>query len=370
MKSGLSEASVVRRRKAALVLAVLIAAAGVIWRVHDAVTLALLVCAAGLIWSSREWKAWVLAALMVTAGLGWSSFDPSGCSAWGRGRIVYPILSGHLPYLEWNDIPRAVFAHCWGPNPAVTERPHPGVAERIKLLREKTVEGRKWELYETDLGKFWLTAPGKGLLTWLVWEMRVQRVYESGEVLVRPGDTVIDCGAHVGVFSRYALQRGAGRVIAIEPAPGNLACLETNLAEEISAGRVSVVRAGVWDEDTHLTFFHVDKNGAQSSFLWEPSNATKLERVRVMPLDEIVEQLGLERVDFIKMDTEGSEQAGLRGARKTISQFKPRMAISSYHLGDDAKVIPAIVKGIEPRYQIHAKDVEVNLVRTKVLFFH
>ena len=339
-------------------------ATGWIGGIYDALLLMSLVCAAVLIWSSRDWKAWALVAVMVTAGLGWSSFDQSGCSAWWTGRIVYGKLSGHLPYLEWNHFLRAVFARCSGPNP--------GVAGTIRLLREKRVEGRKWELYESELGKFWLTGPGKGLLTWLVWEMSVEGVYESGEVVVRPGDTVIDCGAHVGVFSRYALRRGAGRVIAIEPAPGNLACLETNLAEEISAGRVSVVRAGVWNEQTQLTFFHFDKNPAQDSFFRKSSNGTKLERVQVFPLDEIVEQLGLERVDFIKMDIEGSERLALRGARRTIARFKPRMAICSYHFDDDAKVIPAIVKGIEPSYQIHAKDLATNVgfIRTKVLFFH
>ena len=169
------------------------------------------------------------------------------------------------------------------------------------------------ELYQTELGKFWLTAPGKELLTWLVWEMTGQRIYESGEVVIRPGDTVIDCGAHVGVFSRYALRRRAGRVIAIEPEPGNLACLETNLAEEISAGRVSVVRAGVWDKNTRLTFFHFDKNPAGDTFLWGTQEAAELEGVQVLPLDEIVEQLQLKRVDFIKMDIEGSNAARFEG---------------------------------------------------------
>ena len=314
MPEATNRLRVQQRRQAALVLAVLVVIAGVIWGIYDTVLLVSLVGAAGLIWSSRERKAWVLAALMVAAGLGWS--------AWWRGRIVSGKLSGHLSYLEWSDIERAVLAPCPG-------RPVPWVAERTKLLGEKTVEGQKWELYETELGKFWLTAPGKDLLTWLVWEMRVQRIYESGEVAIRPGDTVINCGAHVGVFSTYALRRGAGRVIAIEPDPGNVACLEANLAEEITAGRVSVVRAGVWDKNTHPTFFHFDENPAQDSFLRKSANARRLKQVQVFPLDEIVEQLELERVDFIKMDIEGSERRALRGAGRTIARFKPRMAISS-----------------------------------------
>ncbi len=366
MKSGLSELSVLRRRKAALVLAVLIAAAGYIWRVHDSVTLALLVGAAGLIWSTRGWKAWLLTGAMVAAGLLWSRMDGIGCSAWWRASVVYEKRRGHLPYVEWTDVQRKALGPCYA-----LPKPHPEVEKSIHQVEEKVVEGRKWELYQTELGKFWLTAPGKELLTWLVWEMRVQRVYESREVTIRPGDTVIDCGAHVGVFSRYALRRGAGRVIAIEPEPGNLACLETNLAEEISPGRVSVVRAGVWDENTRLTFFHFDENPAQDTFLRRPQKAAELEGMQVLPLDEIVEQLGLERVDFIKMDIEGSERNALRGARKTIARFKPRMAICTYHVDDDPGVIPAIVKEIESSYRIHAKDIEVieGKVRTKTLFF-
>ena len=370
MKSGLPEVSVVRRRKAALVVAVLIAAAGVIWRVHDAVPLALLVCAAGLIWSTREWKAWVLAALMVAAGLVWSSLDARRCSVWWRGKIVYGKLSGQFPYVGWKDINRSVYAPC-----VTLEKPDPRIAGGTKLLREKRVEGRKWELYETELGRFWLTAPGKKLLMGLVWEVRVQSVYESREVAIRPGDTVIDCGAHVGVFTRYALQRGAGRVIAIEPDPTNRACLESNLAQEIADARVMVVKAGVWDKETHLTLWAFDEwNSGMKSFLRESTKAKRIEGLPVRPLDEIVKELELDRVDFIKMDIEGSERRALRGARKTISQFKPKMAIFSYHLADDAKVIPAIVKGIEPSYQIHAKDIErfnmdVSTVHTKVLFF-
>ncbi len=342
-------------------LAVLVVIAGVILRIHDTLLLVSLVGAAGLIWSSREWKAWVLAGVMVAAGLG----GAAGWPAWWRSRIVHGKLSGHLSYLEWKDIWRNVFA---SRPPWMSDQ---WLAEKTSLLREKRVEGRKWEFCETELGKFWLST-GKDSLAWLVWEIRVQRVYESGEVAIRPGDTVIDCGAHVGVFSKYALRRGAGRVIAIEPAPGNLAFLDINLAEEISAGRVSVVRAGVWDENTRLTFFHSDQASGMDSFLKGPPNATKLERVQVFPLDEIVEQLQLKRVDFIKMDIEGSERRALRGASRTIERFKPRMALCSYHSADDAKVIPAIVKGIEPGYQIHAKDVAMMAgeLRTKVLFFH
>jgi FkbM family methyltransferase len=64
---------------------------------------------------------------------------------------------------------------------------------------------------------------------------------------VRPGDIVIDCGAHVGVFTHTALARGASQVVAVEPEPSNLECLRRNFATEIATGRVIVVGVGVWD---------------------------------------------------------------------------------------------------------------------------
>lgn len=359
-----------RRGAIAFLLAAGIAVAGVAWAFHDALLLSSLVLAAGLIWSSRNWKAWSLAAIMVGAGLWWSRFDPEDrrCTAWWRGAIVYHKLTGHLPQIGWKHIKRNVFWPC-----NEVRKPDPG-AKAVVLLEEKVVEGRKRELYQTNLGKFWVAAPGRGLLNYLVWEMTVQSDYESGEVTIRPGDKVIDCGAHVGVFSRYALRRGAARVVAIEPDPTNLACLEANLAEEIASGQVSIIRAGVWNEKSHLTLFHAleEGNTGGHSFVKVQPSGEKVPGLLVLPLDEIVEQLKLDRVDFIKMDIEGSERQALQGAAQTIRRFKPRMAICAYHLEDDPLVLPAIVKKAQPSYQLHAKDVEFiyNRVTTKVLFFH
>jgi FkbM family methyltransferase len=196
--------------------------------------------------------------------------------------------------------------------------------------------------------------------------------YTSRDVRVQHGDTVVDCGAHVGVFTRYALLHGAERVVAVEPDPTNIACLKANFQREISEGRVLLIKAGVWEKATHLTLTeaHGENSGA-ASFLAEKDDGTETRDVPAYPLDDIVTQLRLSRVDFIKMDIEGSERFALRGAGSTLRRFKPRMAISAYHLPDDPTVIPAISKSFVPAYKVHAKDVEfINWRLTpKVLFF-
>lgn len=42
------------------------------------------------------------------------------------------------------------------------------------------------------------------------------------------GATVLDVGGHIGIFTNYALERGAGRVVAYEPEPSNFAMLQKN----------------------------------------------------------------------------------------------------------------------------------------------
>ncbi len=97
-----------------------------------------------------------------------------------------------------------------------------------------------------------------------------------------------------------------------------------------------------------------------------------MQGIPMMPLDDIVSGLHLDRVDFIKMDIEGSERHALRGAEQTLRRFKPRMAICVYHLPDDPKVIPQVVAQAQPAYRIMCKDVESaeRQVRPKVFFFH
>ncbi|MEG0778174.1 MAG: FkbM family methyltransferase [Oscillospiraceae bacterium] len=77
------------------------------------------------------------------------------------------------------------------------------------------------------------------------------------------------------------------------------------------------------------------------------------------------EQFEEERVTFIKMDIEGSEQVALQGAKKLIIRDKPMCAISSYHNVKDLFEIPNMLKEYVPEYQIilrHHTDVWCDTV--------
>ncbi len=254
------------------------------------------------------------------------------------------------------------------PIPKVKTDPTEGESP-VRLLRRDAMANL--ELYETRIGAMWLPAPGEELIRGLQWEQTNQKIYSHSRARVRPGDVVIDCGAHVGVFSRLALRLGARLVIAIEPEKNNRVAFERNFSREIKNGTVKLVPRGVWDSTGILNLRLSTVNTGSHSLVFE-SQSSGTEGIEVTTLDAIVDAEKLSRVDFVKMDIEGSERHALLGARKLLERWRPRLAIASYHLKDDPAIIASIVWTARPDYLIASKDLELpqhGTVLPKVLFF-
>jgi len=213
-------------------------------------------------------------------------------------------------------------------------------------------------------------------IQFLVQEVR-RNVYLSGPVRVAPGAVVLDVGANIGLFSRQAIAAGASRVIAVEPGRGNLQAFEANLAREIAAGHVSVLPKGAWNECARLTFTIVPTHPARSSFVERVSNhPTEADSTEVEPLDRMVEDLRLRRVDFLKMDIEGAEQKALEGAADLLRRWKPQMAVAVEHTDDwlaNAKSVRDLVLEINPAYRFQAGPFVVTRDRRlapEVVYFY
>ena len=75
------------------------------------------------------------------------------------------------------------------------------------------------------------------------------------QLYLRPGDIVIDAGAHAGLYSVLAgkITRGAGRTISIEPAPETAALLRANLARN-GVENARVIEAALSNSNGRLAF--------------------------------------------------------------------------------------------------------------------
>ncbi len=247
---------------------------------------------------------------------------------------------------------------------------------RVKdeMLAGQTLLGTDGALehYRTPRGEFWTPKGSRFILPFNLAEEEVG-IYGRAPNGVRKGDIVLDCGANVGTFARYALAAGAARIVAIEPAPDNIECLRRNFPAEIAAGRMVIVPKGVWDKDDVLELRVDADNQAADSFVIERQGSISTVKVPLTTIDNLVAELALERVDFVKMDIEGAEVKALHGGRATIARFHPRMALSAYHRPADPVEIPAAVKAAWDGYRIEcgpcAALPESWLLRPDVLMF-
>jgi FkbM family methyltransferase len=130
-----------------------------------------------------------------------------------------------------------------------------------------------------------------------------------------PGDTVLDVGAGAGeeveLFSK--LVGPSGRVYAVEAHPGTFAALETRCRD---AGLVNVVpvHAAVSDHAGTVSFSD-DESYLENRITAGPAGFS----VPAVTLDELIDRWALDRLDFLKLNIEGAEEAALRGlARRAL----------------------------------------------------
>ncbi|KQC11660.1 MAG: hypothetical protein APR54_10615 [Candidatus Cloacimonas sp. SDB] len=171
--------------------------------------------------------------------------------------------------------------------------------------------------------------------------------YETKDVKIVPGDTVIDAGACEGFFSRYALERGAS-VIAIEPVPSLAQALKKTFHNEMIENRIQILPFALGSKSgiAHLKY--------TSDSLFEASISDEGDEIETTTIDDI----SIEKtIDFIKMDVEGYEIEAVLGAKNTIQSQKPRLAIAVYHEYANASIISNILKQCRPDYKIHYRGI-------------
>ncbi len=222
-------------------------------------------------------------------------------------------------------------------------------ASRIRAQARMVQKDDAYCLWETPLGRFWTPCDHPQTLSKIL-AQHVVNYYGDREWGVHPGDVVLDCGAHVGTFSRDALSRGARLVVAIDPAPAAVECLRRNFQPEIASGRLIVVPEGIWDTVGTLRFFLNGNSDAADSFVVRMGAAPSVE-VPTTTIDALVNKLGLAKVDFIKTDVKGATEKFLAGGRATITRFHPRLAIATEEPPEDDGHVAALVRKIAP-YQM------------------
>ncbi|NES99435.1 MAG: FkbM family methyltransferase [Sphaerospermopsis sp. SIO1G1] len=155
---------------------------------------------------------------------------------------------------------------------------------------------------------------------WFEKEMEFWRSY------IKPGMTVIDVGANIGVYTfSAALKVGnTGRVLAVEPFSGCVRCLqETCRINNLSWVKVCAGAASDKNSTIKLLLHTANELNEVITDNTIEIPVGSFEEVPCFTLDSLIEKENIQQVDFLKMDAEGHEMAVLSGGKKLINQFKP-----------------------------------------------
>jgi FkbM family methyltransferase len=189
----------------------------------------------------------------------------------------------------------------------------------------------------------------------------------QGAIEARDGDTVIDAGGCWGDSALYFAHRvgRGGRVYSFEFLPNNLDVFRRNLALNPQlAPRIEVVPHPVWSTgDVELFVSGAGPGARVGPTRQTPADAT----VRTLSIDQLAEREALPRVDFVKMDIEGAEQAALRGAEGVLRRWRPRLAVTVYHSLADFWEIPRYIDGLGLGYRFYLRHFTIHAEET-VLF--
>lgn len=118
--------------------------------------------------------------------------------------------------------------------------------------------------------------------------------------------TVLDLGANCGLFSLYAAD-SCKKLIAVEPTPKTFDVLQEIVRDHAN---ITPLQLAVGPHNEMISFF-INENSTTNSMLNRNGTETQ---VQCMTLETLFHMQGLDHVDFIKCDIEGSEMQALTDA--------------------------------------------------------
>ena len=165
----------------------------------------------------------------------------------------------------------------------------------------------------------------------------------------------IDCGAFDGDTMKAFIKATKGkyqRIVCFEPVEE----FHTRLEKRGQGKRVTAICAGVYKESTTLQFNAEAGKGSSIS-----SSAEHTISIPVRAIDDVPE---CKDATFIKMDVEGSELDALKGAKQTILNNKPKLAICLYHKTKDFIEIPTWIHNLVPEYKLYVRHHSFSINET------
>jgi len=197
-------------------------------------------------------------------------------------------------------------------------------AVRLVLRRDQRIITRKGIRYEIDLSE------GIDLSVFLFGNFQ-KHVASNKRLSLREDAVIFDVGANFGVMTlQYAKLAPLGKVYSFEPTHYAFSKLKRNLQLNPELGeRIVAVQSFISSRTSANTDIKAYASWKVGGTVQDVKHgvhggiAKPAQGIGAVSIDDFCEKEGIERVDFIKIDTDGHELEVLKGAEKVIARFRP-----------------------------------------------
>jgi FkbM family methyltransferase len=152
---------------------------------------------------------------------------------------------------------------------------------------------------------------------------------------IKKNDVVFDIGASYGSYALTAAVMDA-KVYCFEPEP---AVFQDLLANIVLNGFNTICypfNVGMWDEEASIDMKSYAPHWPDRGISCDYNMKT---------LDQVVADMGITRLDWIKIDVEGAEEQVISGGKLSISKFKPKLIIEC-HVFLNQRIVNNIKKAL------------------------
>ena len=182
----------------------------------------------------------------------------------------------------------------------------------------------------------------------------------------KKGDIIIDCGAFCGttVYTFSKLVGDEGQVYAFEPDETNYKCLIINI-EKHKLTNVIPLKKAIWSKTTQLEFQQEGNMG--SAVKGASSRENNTVKIDAISLDDLIREYNIPKIDFIKMDIEGSEEEVLKVMKHTLKKFNTSI-IMEVHKNSSGQMTSVSIEKDLKEIDFHCEYIKQLELKLPLLF--
>jgi len=192
-----------------------------------------------------------------------------------------------------------------------------------------------------------------------LYEIFTTKIYDK-YIQIEPNDIVFDIGANIGLFSYYAVCKGAKEVHAFEPSPEIAEVITNNFRFD----NLRLIQSAVCDKDGEIEF-NINPESSINSSIQAIGNESYQVKLPALKLSTYIKQNSIEKIDYLKIDCEGSEYDIIQDIPTSFLTNNVKKIALEYHQNTNGKLQKLIDKlkecGFSIRFEFSPNQINDEL---------